>query len=51
MLLDELFGKSDMVELAIVRKDGKLSTVKRKISHDDHDLPTKPMFPINKDRS
>lgn len=51
MLLDQLFGKPDKLEMYIVIQDGKLVHKTRKVPITlDHDVPTKPLFPISKVR-
>lgn len=51
MLLNQLFGQSDKLEIYIELQDGKLVHKTRKIPITiDHDISKKPMFPISKQR-
>lgn len=51
MLLDQIFGQPDKSEIYISIEDGKIKHHTRKVPiTSEHDLPTKPLFPVSKVR-
>lgn len=51
MLLDQIFGKNEPFEIVIVRKNGEMKHVSRRVKPSSQSSSKqKPMFPISKER-